>query len=167
MNRELSVCKFVTAILATLVMATNVYAQSSGIYTWTDENGTVHFSDMQPENRAAQRIEISARAGFVKPPNGTLDPEDDSATTQEQDEEPVLTPAQQRRKEMEEAREARQIEQAEAQRWCDRHRKRLIEMEPARRVYTYDENGQQVRMDDDRRIALIEESRSYLSENCQ
>jgi hypothetical protein len=39
-------------------------------------------------------------------------------------------------------------------------------MEPARRVYYKDENGQEVRMDDNQRMSLIEESRNYIAENC-
>ncbi|NNJ80262.1 MAG: hypothetical protein HKP19_13520 [Xanthomonadales bacterium] len=88
------------------------------------------------------------------------------ATEEADVEEPELTAAQQRRNEIAQARDAVRLERLEKQQWCDKHRKRLIEMEPARRVYTYDEDGEQVRMDDDTRVALIEESRNYLAENC-
>jgi hypothetical protein len=40
-------------------------------------------------------------------------------------------------------------------------------MEPARRVFYTNEQGESVRMDDDERMALIEESRAFLAENCE
>jgi hypothetical protein len=46
------------------------------------------------------------------------------------------------------------------------HRQRLEQLEPARRVFYTDETGESVRMDDDQRLALIEESRAFLDENC-
>jgi len=49
---------------------------------------------------------------------------------------------------------------------CQKHRKRLTQMEPARRVFYTNEQGESVRMDDDLRMDLIEEDRSYINENC-
>ena len=83
------------------------------------------------------------------------------------EEEMPLTAAQQRRQEIAERRQAMQERQAETQVMCERHRQRLEQMEPARRVYYRDENGQEVRMDDVQRVSLIEESREYVAENCQ
>ena len=78
-----------------------------------------------------------------------------------------VTAAQQRRQEIAERRQAMLERQAETQVMCERHRKRLEQMEPARRVYYRDETGQEVRMDDVQRVSLIEESREYVTENCQ
>jgi hypothetical protein len=66
-------------------------------------------------------------------------------------------------KEREERREA----QAEADRMCALHRQRLEQMEPARRVFYTDEAGESVRMDDDRRMGLIEESKEFIAKNCE
>ena len=49
---------------------------------------------------------------------------------------------------------------------CERHRQRLEQMLPARRGYYRDENSNEVRMDDTQRVALIEESREFVSKNC-
>ena len=146
---------FVALALAAVAAAASLYAQTSGIYKWTDENGVVHFSDMKPADTDSQNLEVDHRTGFskvAKDDNTTASA--DAAAPGENGEAP-LSAAQQR------------FEQAEIRLWCQKHEKRLLEMEPARRVYTYDENGRQVRMDDDTRVALIEESKAYLSENCQ
>ena len=60
-----------------------------------------------------------------------------------------------------------QEEQASIAELCEFHRKHLADMEPARRVYYTNQEGQRVRMDDDERVMLIEESNQYVSENCQ
>ena len=60
-----------------------------------------------------------------------------------------------------------QEERAAVSELCAYHRQQLADMEPARRVYYTNEQGQRVRMDDDERVALIEESNSYVAENCQ
>ena len=158
---------FVALALAAVAAAASLYAQTSGIYKWTDENGVVHFSDMKPADTDSQNLEVDHRTGFskvAKDDNTTASA--DAAAPGENGEAP-LSAAQQRRQEIAESRDAQRFEQAEIRLWCQKHEKRLLEMEPARRVYTYDENGRQVRMDDDTRVALIEESKAYLSENCQ
>jgi hypothetical protein len=40
-------------------------------------------------------------------------------------------------------------------------------MEPARRVFYTDDQGESVRMDDDQRMALIDESKAFLAKNCR
>jgi hypothetical protein len=50
---------------------------------------------------------------------------------------------------------------------CTRHRQRLEQMEPARRVLYTDDSGESVRMDDDMRMGLINESKEFISKNCK
>ena len=63
-------------------------------------------------------------------------------------------------------RAERRQTQAETDRLCALHRQRLESMEPARRVFYANEQGESVRMDDDRRLELIDESRDFLADNC-
>ena len=63
-------------------------------------------------------------------------------------------------------RKERAEAQAEMEIMCQKHSKRLTQMEPARRVFYTNEQGESVRMDDDLRTKLIEEDKSYISENC-
>ena len=46
------------------------------------------------------------------------------------------------------------------------NRVRLERVEPNRRIFYTDESGENVRMDDDKRIALVEESKDFLTKNC-
>ena len=165
MHIKLTAKDYAIAMLA-LALSASLYAQATEVYKWTDENGVVHFSDMKPADADSQNLEVDDRTGFSKAVESAPRTTTTQATEEADVEEPELTAAQQRRKEITDARDAQRLERLEKQQWCDKHRKRLVEMEPARRVYTYDENGQQVRMDDDTRVALIEESRNYIAENC-
>jgi len=138
------------------IMATGT-AVATEIHRWVDENGVVHFSDVQPNAAAATTLDIVDPA-----PPATAD-----APTAADAAEPPLSMAEQRRQELRERREARAAEREEIAFWCDKHRTRLEQMEPARRVFYTDENGEQVRMDDDMRMGLIDESQAFVSENCQ
>ncbi|MBT8050096.1 MAG: DUF4124 domain-containing protein [Gammaproteobacteria bacterium] len=165
MHIKLTAKDYAVAMLA-LAMTASLQAQATEVYKWTDENGVVHFSDMKPADTDSQNLEVDDRTGFSKAVEAAPRMNTAQATEEAAVEEQELTAAQQRRNEIAQARDAVRLERLEKQQWCDKHRKRLIEMEPARRVYTYDEDGEQVRMDDDTRVALIEESRNYLAENC-
>ncbi|MEJ2384711.1 MAG: DUF4124 domain-containing protein [Xanthomonadales bacterium] len=135
-------------------------AEATEIHRWVDADGVVHFSDVRPASTPSSTLEIAdpepAAASSATNANAAAD----AAET-------PLSAAEQRRQAMRERREAQAAERQETEFWCDKHRTRLEQMEPARRVFYTDENGEQVRMDDDMRMGLIEESKTFLSENCQ
>jgi len=150
-----------------LACSAPLLAQSSSVYTWTDDNGVVHFSDAPREDGRSDMIDVE---GAYKP--GTSDaypspssPPDDAA--QADDGEAPKSAAQQRREQLAEARNERRQAEAEARRQCGQHRQRLTQMEPARRVFFVNEEGEQARMDDDERMRLIEESKAYLARYCE
>ena len=134
------------------------------VHKWVDENGVVHFSDTKPMALESETIEMR-ESGYSQASGAVPAPQ--APTAQAEGEEPQVSAAQARRDEMARKRQERKEAAAEAEYLCGRHSQRLEQMEPARRVYYTDENGQQVRMDDVQRIELVEESRAFLSENCQ
>jgi hypothetical protein len=153
-------------LLSVLVVTVSVLAWNAAlateIYSWTDENGTVHFSSTKPSDTEAETINVDPGKGGVsysQPDAGPAIDEGDVA-------EPAMTSAEQRRHDIASSREAQQQRDASIAEECGKHEKRLVEMEPARRVYYWDENGRQVRMNDDERVALIKESRDFVAENC-
>lgn len=141
------------------------------VYTWTDEDGIVHFSDSPPENGEPRTITVEGAykpgtTGAYPVPAASAETEATAAADAESTEEPPLTAAQQRREDMARGRQERQEAQQEIDRMCGLHRQRLAQMEPARRVFYTNEAGEQVRMDDDERMGMIEESRSFVEKNC-
>lgn len=155
--------RFIPLLGAILTLTISSPMLATEVHTWTDEDGVVHFSDVKPASTKSQAIEMKDNSSQAA---DSLASPVTPAPVAEEDGVQTLTAAQQRRQDMEEAREAQREEQAEIEKMCARHAQRLEQMEPARRVYYQDENGQEVRMDDVQRVALIEESRNYLAENC-
>lgn len=157
--------RFVRALLAGLLCLPLAAAMAAEVYTWTDSDGVIHFSDRQPQNLDAQTLDIDEdyRPGTTDAyrssgqESGRPSPGADGET---------LSPAQQLRLQLAEQRAERREEQAEKEQWCDRYRERLARLEPARRVYYTNEEGEEVRMDDNQRVELIEESKKFISENC-
>ena len=150
-------------LCAILASSISISAAAAEIYTWTDENGVVHFSGTKPMSTQTETIEIESSRGGVSysQPVAAADLEAETETA-----EPTLTAAQQKRQDIAQARTDQQEEQANIAQLCDMHRQQLEEMEPARRVYYTNAEGQRVRMDDDERVALIKESNQYVAENC-
>ena len=155
---------FVPAFCLALSMSLCLGAAATEIYTWTDEDGVVHFSSTEPMSTPFKTIEIDTSRGGVSYSQPVAARETDAENSGE---EPLPTAAEQKRQEIAQARTQQQERQAEIARLCESHRQQLAEMEPARRVYYTNEEGQRVRMDDDERVALIEESNSFVAENCQ
>jgi flagellar biosynthesis GTPase FlhF len=151
-------------IAALLSLGWAAQAHGTEVYTWTDEDGVLHFSDAPRASGEMRTIEVDE----VNEP-GTSDA---SATPDEADApaedagEPVHSAAQQKREEMARLRAERRQSQAETDRMCALHRQRLEQMEPARRVFYTNEQGESVRMDDDLRVGLIDESKAFLADNC-
>lgn len=157
-------------LICTVAVACAVPARGSEVYTWTDENGIVHFSDApNAAGKAAKVVEVEDGS---RPESEDADPdpaEADSPPAEDVYAEPddtARTPAQEKREQMARERSERQETQAETDRQCELHRQRLERMEPARRVFYTNEQGDSVRLDDDRRLELIDESRDFLADNC-
>jgi hypothetical protein len=154
------------ALLLLLAIAWAGSATAAEVYTWTDENGVVHYSDTPRASGEMEALEVEEiyRPGSTDAYAPPADP--DSSTPPAGAESDTVSAAQQRRDEIAKERAERRAAQAETEQDCARHRQRLEQMEPARRVFYTDEQGESVRMDDDQRMALIEESKAYLRENC-
>jgi hypothetical protein len=154
------------ALLLVLTLACAGSTAATEVYTWTDENGVVHYSDSPRASGQMKAVEIEE---IYRP--GSLDayatPTDPASPAPAADAEAdTASVAQQRRDKIAKERAERREEQAQAEQLCARHRQRLEQMEPARRVMYTDEQGETVRMDDDQRMALIDESKAFLRENC-
>lgn len=171
-NNSAPACAAIFRVLLYALVALSCQtAAAAEVYTWTDADGVVHFSDAPPESGKSSTLQVDEiyRPGsadaYSKPEDAPTDPAADgsAAVTPE----PAQSAAQQRREQILRERAERQQEAAEAERLCALHRQRLEQMEPARRVFYSDEQGETVRMDDDQRMALIDESKQYLASNCR
>ena len=133
------------------------------IYKWTDENGVTHFSETPPPSDQEAEIqdipEFSGDNGLSLPPNGNLEDADSPA--------PELSAADQRRQELAASRAANAREREATERLCQNIRMRLDQIEPSRRVFYTDEEGETVRMDDEQRVAEVERLKEIQRQTCQ
>ena len=179
-NKHHRIVVFLTCMAALLLIAGsgiisgNVVAGE--IYSWTDKNGVVHYGDRPPEGQKTEIIVVPeapppGSAGAYPSPDNTRPGSDSSAadatsTPGEQDTAP-LSLADQRREQIATNREEKREAREETERMCAKHRQRLTQIEPSRRVFYTDEKGQSVRMDDELRISLVEEDKAFIAENCK
>jgi hypothetical protein len=156
------------ALLLLLALAWTGPATAAEIYTWTDENGIVHYSDSPRASGEMKALEVEEiyRPGSTDAYATPADPTPSESAPAAGAESGSASAAQQRRDQIAKERAERRAKQAETDKLCARHRQRLEQMEPARRVLYTDEQGETVRMDDDQRIAMIDESKAFLRENC-
>jgi hypothetical protein len=151
---------FLSLVLAvsTFGALSTAVAQKGTMYSWTDENGVVHFSDQAPEG-----LEVQAQALPESPPPGSVNPLESGAAPAE---EAPPSAAQQRRDEV--ARKARENQERQAtnQAQCEAWQAELEQIEPNRRVFFTNDEGETERMDDVVRTDRVAELHRLISENC-
>ncbi len=160
---KLKTVSILLCLLATLSGAAGLtVALASEVFTWTDENGIVHYSDRPRDNGASEKVSVQ---GVYRP--GTVEPAQPASAAQAAPGETPQSAAQQRRERIAKEREERRVAREEKEQMCTRHRSRLEQMEPARRVFVTNEEGESVRLDDDQRMGLIDESKEFIAKNCE
>jgi hypothetical protein len=168
------VCRIVPWVLGLVlglaVMLAGGPLGAAEVYTWTDEDGVQHFSDKprtdgQSETIQAEEAYRPGTADVYSQPAEAAEPAE-AAAADAAAEAPVSAAAA-RREEQALKRAQRREAKAELDRQCAQHRQRLEQIEPSRRVFHTDASGETVRLDDEERVRLVEESKAFLAENCQ
>ena len=152
MNKS-TICTFCVALLC-LFLTANVQAQDKKMYSWTDENGTVHFSETRPEGQDVREQSIPQGA----PPAATDNPYQNVATGPSY--------AEQRRQEIARKGEEAQVNDAMKDMECSAWQAELDRLEPNRRVFYTNDQGETVRMDDVKRSNRVAELKSQIARNC-
>jgi hypothetical protein len=173
MNKSIRLFLFATGLMTALG---TIYAQDKQIYTWTDENGVVHYVDTPPDRADAVSMDVPeayhpGSADAYPPADAdSIDAdnpgnEDVSAADSPANEE--VSYADEKREQMAREREQRRKEQADRKRNCALASQRLADLEPARRVFSTNAQGEPERMDDEERLRLIAEAKALVAENCE
>jgi hypothetical protein len=138
-------CLFVTVVTE---------AQDKKLYSWTDENGTVHFSDTRPEGQEVQEQII---------------PQEDAQASDSPYQDVASGPsaAQQKREEIARKSEEAQINKAVNSVQCSSWQAEVDRLEPNRRVFYTNEKGETERMDDVERTNRVAELKSQIARNCK
>ena len=129
-------------------------AVAAEVYQWTDENGVVHFSDQKPAGQDAEVRNLPEQAPPAGPNPYADDPSEPSA-------------AQQRREQIEQKGRESQAQAAEMAQNCSTWQAEVERLEPSRRVFHTNEQGETERMDDVARADRVAELKSLIARNCR
>lgn len=129
------------------------------VYRWVDEDGVVHFSDSAEGIPNAEMVDDPSsppgRAESLPPTTPAAPQAGDQASY-----------AQQRRDERAKARRKAAEESQRIEVTCAEARSRVAKLEPSTRVIVQDEDGNVTRLDDNRRLELLDEAKAYIAQNC-
>ena len=118
------------AVIVAVLHLPGVQAQNGKMYSYVDENGTVVFTDKKPVDR-----DVSAQAVPAGPP-----PTGGNPYAQAEGDQP-LSAAEQQRAEISQRSEEARVARAEVQAQCAALQEEVDRLEPHRRVFYTDENG--------------------------
>lgn len=146
-------------VTAALLLGVAAGLSAAEIYKWVDAAGVVHFSSNPPDNVQAEVIRpgISATSRRSAPSQDSRDRSD--RADQDAVAEASLTQAQPEP----EPREPSAEEIAAA---CERSREIVAQVEPRIRVTITEADGSQRRLDDNERLALLNENKTFIEQNC-
>jgi len=144
----------VLLVCLVLMQASDAAAQERKMYQWTDENGVVHFSDTAPEGQAAQALDL---------------PANDAPAVANPYQQPTSEPsaAQLRREEIARKSQEARLEQATRDAECAAWQSEVERLEPNRRVYYTNEQGETERMDDVARTNRVAELKAQIERHCR
>ena len=148
---------FILAIAVSLAVfiMTAATAQERKMYSWTDENGTVHFSETKPEGQDVREQAIPQDSGQQSGENPYA--EVDSGPSY----------AQQKREEIARKGEQARTEEAINNVQCTAWQAEIDRLEPNRRVFYTNDQGETERMDDVERTNRVADLKSQIARNCK
>jgi uncharacterized protein YfaQ (DUF2300 family) len=144
----------IIAALLGVFVASTTGAQERKMYSWTDENGTVHFSETQPDGQDVQQQSVP-QAGHQANDNPYADV--DSGPSY----------AEQKREEIARKGEEAQVNKAMSNAQCAAWQAELDRLEPNRRVFYTNDQGETERMDDVERTNKVAELKSQIARSCK
>jgi hypothetical protein len=138
-----------TLILFSLCAGATAMAQSEKMYSWTDENGVVHYSDTRPEGQQVHEQDI---------------PRDDQRASSNPYKQPETEPsvAQQRRDEIARKNASLALSSGLWSSW----KSEVERLEPNRRVFFTNEDGETERMDDVERTDRVAQLKNQIALHC-
>ena len=131
------------------------------IYRWVDEDGVVHFGEQQPANTDAEQVIIEQDTSSDTLPSSepTLaDPGLPTAT------EPSY--AEQLREERAQKRAAAEESKKIMTEACAQKQTIVSKLEYTPRITVISEDGTETRMDDNVRVEMVDEAKSFIAKNC-
>ena len=148
--------RLLTAILVGAVLIATADLQAREMYRWTDENGVVHFSDQKPPGQQDFQTQTV--------PDDPQPQADNPYAAPVAAEQPSV--AQQRREDIAQQKRQAREEKAERDAQCAAWRAEVERLEPNRRVFFTNEEGETERMDDVERVERVASLKDQIAQHC-
>ena len=142
--------------LAACFMGVSAAAQNGKMYSYTDENGTIVFTEKPPADRNIQSQAIPPGP----PPQGGNPYAQATA-------EPGVSAGQAKREEIARNSQQKQAARAQMDAQCAAWQSEVERLEPHRRQYFTNEEGETERMDDEKRVAQVADLKQKIADNCK
>lgn len=156
LSRPATICAAKSILSALVVMCAtfSVPLLATEVYSWVDENGVQHFAGQPPAHDDYQLMTLRDRGSRTITRPARQQEQQDTTVTQE--ETVITTPD----------RTVTVIDPEIIAANCNRARNNIDLVNSRRRIVLTGDDGEQRRLDDDERLALISESQAYIDENC-
>lgn len=139
-----------------LTVATMTHAD---IYKWVDENGQVHYGD-KPGDDSSEQLSVEEKSV------DQLE-QDNAGDNRLEYQKRLLDSYATERRQKQEEKAKQDKQQAEQKQKCERARKRLASYENAGLLYTRDEQGERVILNDEQHQTAMEKARAAVRQHCK
>jgi len=156
-----TVMTLMAVLVTTFTLSATAAHAADEIYRWVDENGVPHFADLPPAQFESEKVEIHKDTTVLFPQTSD---QDETSASDQQGMQPSFA-QQQREERSAKRREAAQKKQELAAE-CEQNRRRVAALEPFPRVIIEREDGSITRMDDNDRLKMLDEAKSFVASNC-
>ncbi|MGB8516709.1 MAG: DUF4124 domain-containing protein [Gallionella sp.] len=143
-------------LIVSLILSVTAHADPS---KWTDANGEVHYSDHPPENAQVKKLHFEDMGG-TPPVDNIYAPK--STKEMEADFQRAKDLRDKQAKKEEQARADAAAKQAN----CATARNNLSVMQQSRRMFSTNENGERIYLDDDQRQQQLDAGQQAVSQFC-
>ncbi len=139
---------------AAIAACAGALSAQAAMYKWVDEKGVTHYAESPPPDGKATKIEIAPT-----PPSAPVKPATEDWKQREQE-------SRQRhlQEEMRHDRDAQRAAQRKAR--CLEAQREAANLETARVVYTVNERGERIYLDDTERARALEDWKKRARDNC-
>lgn len=141
-------------LLAILFFAGSVSAE---MYRWVDQHGKTHFSDRAPVKQLAEKVEL-------KTPTSSYDGRD--VRTRQKDALGIMMQQRESRQETKNLAAKKALREQKIAKRCNRLKDKIKRMHRAGFLYSLDDQGERVALNDEQRMASIEKLQNSIAKNC-
>ena len=140
----------------------SLHGPKSGIASWVDEQGNVHYGSQRPQNIEAERLKIQGSQTPYRQPGMNEDEagEKEKAATEPAQPEAVAP-------QPEQAPQEPQLSRKEKKRLCQAARQRVATIESRGRLKATDEKGVTRHLTDDERTQRLKQARADVAKYCR